>query len=113
MQLSKGASYSLSVRVNEFAVPPVSDGLVIGKDAPIGFSALSKALNLLAGNHMEAIELQDDVIAHVIIRQGILRRVPKEKLIAFILERIKPLMSTQELLHMEIKAEVVLEEVGI
>jgi hypothetical protein len=113
MPTTKGASYSLSVRVSEFTVPPVADGLVIGKDAPIGFSAISKALSLLTANHMQAIELHDDVIGHIIVRQTILRRTPQDKLVAFILERVKPLMSAHEIMHLNIKSEVVLEDSSV
>jgi hypothetical protein len=108
-----GVSYSISVRVSEFQVPPVTDALVLGKNAPIGFAAISKAISLLAANHMQSIELQDDVISHIIVRRTMLRRIPEEKLVVFVLERIKPLMSDQEVLHLDIKAEVVFEETGL
>jgi hypothetical protein len=114
MEPSKGATYSISVRVSEFAIPPVTDGLVIGKDSPIGFSAIDKALNLLIANHhLESIVVGDDVISHIIVRKAILRRVPQEKLVAFALERLKPLMSATEVLHLDIKAEVTVEESGL
>ena len=44
MELSKGMNYSMSVRVTEFIIPPVSDGLVLGKESPIGFAAVTKRL---------------------------------------------------------------------
>ena len=110
MEMSKSFSYSLSVRVNEFAMPPVTDGLVLGKDAPIGFSAITKALNLLIADHLESIEIEDDIISHILIRRAILHRIPKEKLVAFIRDRVKPLMCLQDVLHLDIKAEVVIEE---
>ncbi len=114
MEPSKSASYSISVRVSEFAIPPVTDGLVIGKESPIGFSAINKALTLLIANdHLETIEITDDVISHIIVRRAILRRVPHEKLVAFILERLKPLMCPAEVLHLDIKTEVTLGESGL
>jgi hypothetical protein len=113
MEMSKGMNYSMSVRVSEFAIPPVTDGLVLGKDAPIGFAAISKALNLLIADHMQSVAIDDDVISHIIVRHGILRRVPQDRLVAFVLERVKPLMCAQEVLHLDIKAEVVIEEGGV
>ena len=111
--MSKGTSCSLSVRVSEFQIPPVSDGLVLGKDAPIGFSAISKALNLLIADHMQNVEVKDDVISHIIVRNGILRRIPQDRLVAFVLERVKPLMGAHEILHLHIKAEVTIEEASV
>jgi hypothetical protein len=45
-----------------------------------------------------------------VVRRAILRRIPKETLIAFVLNRIKPLMGTEEILQLDIEAEVLLEE---
>ena len=70
MKVTKSSSYSLSVRVNEFALPPVTDGLVLGKDAPIGVQAVTKALNLLSANHLESIHMDDDVIASMFRAEG-------------------------------------------
>jgi hypothetical protein len=113
MDLLKGTNYSISVRVSEFTIPPVSDGLVLGKDSPIGFSAITKALNLLIADNMQSVEVHDDVISHIIVRHGILRRVPEARLVAFVLERVKPLMSAHEILHLHIKAEVTIEEANV
>ena len=113
MDLSKGTNYSMSMRVNEFDVPPVTDGLVLGKDSPIGFTAINKALSLLIADNMESIAIDDDVISHIIVRKGILHRVPQERLVAFILAHVKPLMCAKEILHMDIKAEVTIEEAGV
>ncbi len=110
MEVLRNSSYSLSVRVNEFMLPPVTDGLILGKDAPIGFQAITKALNLLIADNLESIELEDDTISHVLVRRSILRRIPKDKLVAFLMERVKPLMCRKDVLRLDIKAEVILEE---
>ncbi len=113
MEKSRTSSYSLSVRVNEFALPPVTDGLVLGKEAPIGFQAITKALSLLVADHLESIEIEDDVVSHLFVRRAILHRIPKDKLVAFILDRVKPLMCLKDVLHLDIKAEVVIEETNL
>ena len=101
------------MRVSEFAIPPVSDGLVLGKDSPIGFAAITKALSLLIADHMQSVEVTDDVISHIIVRRGILRRIPQDRLVAFVLQRVKPLMCAQEILHLHVKVEVLIEEANI
>ena len=47
MEVSTGTSYSISVRVTEFDIPPVSDGLVLGKASLIGFTAHQQGPGLL------------------------------------------------------------------
>jgi hypothetical protein len=113
VEISKGVNYSMSVRVNEFTIPPVTDGLVLGKDSPIGFAAITKALSLLIADNMQSVEVNDDVISHIIVRRGILRRVPQDRLVAFVLDRVKPLMCAKEILHLHIKAEVIIEEASV
>lgn len=103
-------SCTLTARITEFSIPPVSDGLVIGKESAIGFSAISRALHLLVANQYQAIEVSDDVISHLIVRRNLLRRVPEQKLVAFVISRIRPLMSPEEILHLELTAEVKLED---
>ena len=110
MNAKTGPRYSLSARVSEFDIPPVTDGVVIGTHSPIGFSAISKAMDLLGGNHFQTIELEDDTISHVIVRRTIMRRLPEDRLVAFILERVKPLMCQQEIVHLELDVKVAIEE---
>lgn len=110
MDLRKSVRYSLSARVSQFDVPPVNDGLVIGRESPIGFSAISKALNLLVADNFETVEMEDEVVGQIIVRRSILRRIPQDRLVAFIMDRVKPLMCAQEVLHLELNAEVAIEE---
>ncbi len=109
-QLPETASINVRLRVQEFAIPPIHDGLVIGKKAPIGYRALQKALPLLHAAPFEHFELEDDVVASILIRSHILRRIPRERLIALILRRVKPLMSEDEVIHLDIEAEVFVED---
>ncbi|MFQ5515688.1 MAG: hypothetical protein ACE5FG_14840 [Myxococcota bacterium] len=101
---------SLRVRAQEFGVPPIHDALVLALEAPIGCVAIRKAIKLLAAGDFDHIEVEDDVIADVIIRSPLLRRMPREKFLAFIMRRIKPLMTRTEILHLDIELEITIEE---
>lgn len=100
----------LRVRVQEFGIPPIHDGLVLGKDSPIGCVAIRKAIELLGNTNFAHIEVEDEVISDIVVRRTILRRIPKETLIAFVLDRIKPLMGPEEILHLDLDVELLLEE---
>ncbi len=101
----------IRTELREFRIPPVKDGLVLGKRAPIGCVAIRKALDLLTPNHYEHIELKnDDVLSDVLIRKAILNRLPEEKLVEFVKKNIKPLMTETEVLHLELEVIINLEE---
>lgn len=101
--------YTLNARVREFGVPPIHDALVIGKRAAIGCVAIRKAIEILVASPFEHLEFEDDVIGDIIVRSAILRRMPQDKLIAFVVSQIKPLMAADEILHLDLEVEVAME----
>ena len=106
--------HTIRARLTEFDIPPIRDGLVLGKHSVIGCVAMRRALELLHAAPFAHIELNDDdVIGDILVRKGILRRMPKDKLINFVQKRIKPLMDESEIMHLELTAEVVVVEEGI
>ncbi len=100
----------IKARVREFIIPPINDGLVLGKDAPIGCLAIRRALELLMVPSFEQVAIDDDVISDILVRASLLRRVTKDRLVEFVLKRIKPLMGPEEVLHLELSVEVLLED---
>ena len=105
--------HSIRAKMSEFDIPPIRDGLVLGKESVIGCVAMRRALELLHAAPFEHIEIEDDIISDILVRKGILRRMPEDKLITFVLQRIKPLMDEFEIMHLEITAEVHLSEEGM
>jgi hypothetical protein len=113
MEARTSVRYGLSARVTQFDIPPVVDGLLIGKDSPIGLAAITKALDLLVADNFQTIELDDDTVGYLLVRRTITRRIPEEKLVSFAVERLKPLMCATEILHLELKAEVMIEDTDL
>ncbi len=101
-----GPKFVLHARIKEFAIPPITDGLVIGKEASIGTVALQKALNLLIPDHFEHVTIEDEIIADVLIKSILLRRLTKERLVKFLIEQIKPFMSPQDIIHIQLDLEI-------
>jgi hypothetical protein len=100
----------INARIDEYIVPPIKDMLVLGKDAPIGCIAMRRALELLVKTPFEHIEIEnDDVISDILVRQPLLRRLPREGLIRHVLAHIKPLMGPEEVMHVELDVRVELE----
>lgn len=98
----------ISANIGEYAIPPLKDMLILGKDAPIGCIAMRRAIELLIKAPFEHIEIADEVISDILVRQRLLKRVSREALVNFVLNQIKPLMSSDEVLHAEIDIKVFL-----
>jgi hypothetical protein len=110
-QLFNGAAEkALRVRVRALEIPPIKDGLLIGRDAAIGGDAMLRTLRLMTNEKFERLAVKDDIIQDFIVRTSILRKLGAEKLIEFARERIKPLMSETELLMLDIEVELVIED---
>lgn len=101
--------FSINARVKEFAIPPIHDAMVLGKRSPIGSAALRKAISLLVSSPFEHIEVDDPVIGDILVRTSILRRIPRERLIVFVIDQLKPLMEADEILHVNLEIEVCVE----
>lgn len=105
-------SHVLQARVGEFVLPPIEDGLVLGRHSPIGHVAVGKALSLLTTTPYEHVIVEDDVIGDVLVRTAILRKIPASALIDFVLREIKPIMGPEEILHLKLEVELSIETKG-
>ena len=102
--------FLITAKVKEFSIPPITDGLIIGKDAAIGVSALQKALRLLIPEEFDHIEIQDEIINSMLIRCSITRRLSEKRVVAFLLDQIKPLMVADEILHIQLDTEITITQ---
>lgn len=108
--MSTETKFTLRTHVKAFRMPPIHDALVVGRASPIGFKAIQKAVELMVAEPVTHIAFpEDEIVSDVLVRTGILRRVPEERLRAYVLERIKPLMGSEEVLHLDMFPEVTLD----
>ncbi|MBA3968101.1 MAG: hypothetical protein H0X47_20465 [Nitrospirales bacterium] len=108
--LTTEPKFLITAKIKEFSIPPITDGLVIGKDAAIGVNALQKALKLLIPEDFNHIEIQDDVINSMLIRCSIARRLTEKRVVAFLLHQVKPLMLADEILHIQLDTEITITQ---
>jgi hypothetical protein len=99
------------IKSTNFAMPPIHDALVLGKNSPIGCEALQKAMALLQATTFERITLapDEDVVSDILVRTGLLNKIAKDKFVELILRRFKPLMQADECLHLDIDVEMQVE----
>lgn len=99
------------VRVKALEIPPVKDGIVLGKSAPIGPDAMMRTLKLMTTERFVHFTItNDEIVSDVIVREAVLRKLKEDRLRAFVLKRIRPLMAENELLMLDIEIEIVIED---
>lgn len=104
-----GQRQIIRARAREFVLPPIVDGLILGRFSPIGHVAVGKALALLTTTPFEHVPIEDEVIGDVLVRSAVLRKVSAETLCGFIVAHVKPLMGPEEIMHLELEVEIALE----
>lgn len=100
----------IRVRVRALEIPPIKDGLVIGRDAAIGGEAMTRTLRLMTNEKFDRILIKDEIVQELIVRSAVLRKVGEERLVSFVLKRVKPIMAETELLMLDIEIELVIED---
>lgn len=99
------------VRLKALEIPPVKDGIVIGRNAPMGAEAMMRTLKLMSNERFVHIVIKnDDIVSDAIVRESVIRKLKEDKLRTFILARIRPLMADNELLMLDMEIEVVVED---
>jgi hypothetical protein len=101
----------VKMKLRVFTVPPFNDALVIGKNAPIGSEAWRRALVLLQVAPFESIKIDDEVVEEILIQKRIMKKIPRENLVAIVLKKVKPFMTPEEVIHLDIGVELSIDEV--
>ncbi len=102
----------LVARVREYQMPPFRDALVLGREASIGCQAVQRALTLLVKAPFAHIEIDDNIVADILIRENLLRRMSQQQITTFVLTHIKPLMGIDEVLQVDLDIEVTVTAPG-
>ncbi len=76
----------------------------------MGCMALKKALSLMNGEQFEDIHPRHNIVGNILIRTHLLRKIPREKFTALILNRVAPLMGETEVISVDVQVELFLED---
>ncbi|MDK2823421.1 MAG: hypothetical protein PWQ67_1576 [Clostridia bacterium] len=93
----------VKVIFSEFEFPPMQDALLVGKRSPIGPEAARRMVDILSPDQYEIIEVNHDIIEAVVIRKSLSKMIPKEKLVAFLLEEGGNLADRDSIVKAQIK----------
>ena len=87
---SEATEQYVRVRIKALEIPPVKDGIVIGKSAPMGADAMLRTLKLMSTEHFVHIVIENDaIVSDAIVREAVLRKLKEDRLRNFIIKRIK------------------------
>ena len=74
------------MHISEFEIPPMQDVLIVGRRSPIGPEAAKRMVDILSPDQYEIIEVDHPIIEAIVVRTALFNMVPKDKLVAIILE---------------------------
>lgn len=93
----------VNIVFSEFEFPPMQDALLVAKRSPIGPEAARRMVDILSPEQYEIIQVKHNIIEAVVVRKSLLKMLPKEKLIAFLLEEGGNIANTNSILKANIK----------
>lgn len=98
------------LRFKTLEIPPIRDGVVVGRAAQVSSETMQKILQLASADRFVSLPLHDDIIADVLIRESVLRKIDAEAVRDFVLQQIKPAMASSEVLSLQLEIEIVMEQ---
>jgi hypothetical protein len=98
--------YSVSMTLQEIKLPPFDEILVLGKNSPHGKNGISKSFELLLPNGFEIIDVNENNVEAVFVNKRIMTKLPKEKLIKLLRDKVFPFISEGELLKVDLKISI-------
>lgn len=98
-----GAQYSVTMSFHSIKLPPVTDILILGKKFPHGKIGVSEAFKLIAPDEFDMYEINEesDIIEAVLINRMILKRMPAEKVIDILRQKVFPYVSKGEAIKVD------------
>ena len=105
--LGPGRRVRLDLTMREFDLPPIRDGLVIGRRAPIGPHGLFEALDRMLPDTFELVPVdQHPQVEAVIIRRTRFQFLDRSKLVSLFVRHAEALMHESTVIEVELTGEV-------
>ncbi|MCK4922927.1 MAG: hypothetical protein KAJ19_24815 [Gammaproteobacteria bacterium] len=104
--------YSINLSFEEIKLPPFQEILVIGKNSPHGKIGLSSSFELLIPNGFDICDNLDcENVEAVFVSKRILSKIPKDKLIILLEEKVFPYIFEGELIKVDLKVKINYNEI--
>lgn len=97
----------LALKLREFDLPPIRDGVVIGRRAPIGPVALFDAVDRMLPGMYELVSIEaHPVVEAVIFRKCRAQLVDRDRLVEIFKRHAESLMSDTSIVQVELEGEL-------
>ena len=107
---SDNAKIQIKSDIREFLLPIIRDVIVLGKNSVIGPQGMLKSMAYLNTQKFSCLKLEDDEIDSILVRESLLLKLPEEKLINYIIRRVKPMMGIGEIMQLDIEVKVTYDD---
>jgi len=97
---------TVNLSFEKTSLPPFQDIVILGKDCPLGLNGVGQCLDLLVPDGFTRHEVEDEHVAAVIINRNILRRLPSEKIIDILRQRVFPFVGSTEIVKVDFTAKI-------
>lgn len=111
--MKDGIKYTVSLSFEEIKLPPFQDILILGKDGMQGRIGLSKSFELLIPNGFETISIDEDNVEAVFVNKKILKKLPVDRLIDILKEKVFPFVSKEELIRVDCRINISLNNIEL
>ncbi len=98
--------YSINLSFQEIKLPPFDEILIIGKNSPHGKHGISKSFELLLPNGFEIFDVEEGNVEAVFVNKRILAKLPKDKLMKILRDKVFSYVSEGELLKVDLKVTI-------
>lgn len=92
--------------LREFELPPIGDGVLVGRRAAIGPRGLFEAIDRMLPGQYQLVTVEHPTTEAVIFRASKTKALPQEKLVALFLRQGETLMSETMILRVDVEFEV-------
>ena len=109
--MDRGARYSVSLNFEGIKLPPFEDILLLGNRCPHGKMGIAKCLDLLDPDGFELVDIDDETVQSLLISKRILKRIPIEKIIAILKEKVFPFVMNGEIVKVGFNVKIYLDDI--
>lgn len=103
--------FNVSLSFEGIKLPPFQDILLLGRRCPHGKKGVSQCLNLLAPESFEIVEIDDPTVEAMLVSKQILKRLPSEKIVEVLREKVFPFITPGEIVKVDFKVRIYFEDI--
>lgn len=97
---------AISVRLSDLGMPIAHDGLVVGREAPVGPAAVASALEALAPGVYEVVPLSHGQVSAVAVRKELMKAIPREMLVKLLIDAFLQAGSDRSVARVRVKVSI-------